>query len=133
MGKITINVDWTDNYSAAPENTDIACISTGHTLEELKKNMEEALHFHIKGMETDGEPVPEEFSGKWEFEWKLSTRAILHYTEKLIPRTAIAKASGVNVQQLAHYASGWRHPRPAMQKKILDGIHKIGKELASIS
>ena len=70
---------------------------------------------------------------KSHLEWKLSTRALLHYTEGLVPRTAIAKATGINVQQLTHYASGWRHPRPEMQKRILDGIHKIGNELIAIS
>lgn len=133
MGKITINVDWTGNYAASPVNGNVACVATGHTLDELKKNMTEALQFHIEGIKDSGMEIPEEFSDEWDIEWKLSTRALLHYTEGLVPRTAIAKATGINVQQLTHYASGWRHPRPEMQKRILDGIHKIGNELIAIS
>lgn len=95
--------------------------------------MAEALDFHVEGLQEDGLNVPEELQGERSFEWKLSTRALLHYTEGLVPRTAIAKATGVNLQQLTHYASGWRTPRPDMQKKILAGVHKIGQELMAIS
>lgn len=133
MGKIIINVDYTDNFAAAPANEGIACISTGRTLDELKKNMEEALRWHIDSMIEDGEAVPAEFEGDWDLEWSLSVRALLHYTEKLVPKAAIAKATGINQQQLTHYASGYRIPRPAMRAKIIDGIHKIASQLSAIS
>lgn len=133
MGKIIINVDWTGNYAAAPENEDIACVTTGRTFEELKKNMVEALRFHIEEMQEDGEAIPAEFGGEWEFEWHMTTAAMLHYVEKTVPNSAISKVTGINQQQLTHYASGWRRPRPDMQKRILDGIHAIGKELIAIS
>ena len=100
---------------------------------ELKKNMEEALRFHIEGMQEDGEAIPAEFSGEWEFEWHMTTAAMLHYVEKTVPKSAISKVTGINQQQLTHYASGWRRPRPDMRKRILDGIHAIGKELIAIS
>ena len=35
---------------------------------------------------------------------------------------AIAKATGINQQQLTHYASGFRVAKPAMKAKILSGI-----------
>lgn len=133
MGKILINVDYTDNFAAAPANEEIACISTGRTLEELKQNMEEALRWHIDSMKEDGEPIPQEFEGEWELEWSLSVRALLHYTEGLIPKAAIAKATGINQQQLTHYASGYRTPRPAMRAKIIEGLHAIGRKLSAIS
>lgn len=132
MGKITINVDYTDNFAGVPANEDIACLSTGRTLDELKKNMEEALRWHIETMREDGEPVPAEFEGEWEFEWNLSVRALLHYTEKIVPKSTLAKVTGINQQQLTHYASGYRTPRPAMRDKIVEGIHAIGKLLMSI-
>ena len=133
MGKIIINVDYTDNFAAAPANDNIACISTGRTLEELKRNMEEALRWHIESMREDGEYVPEEFDGEWQLEWNLSVRALLHYTEKLVPKAAIAKVTGINQQQLTHYASGYREPRPAMRAKIIEGIHQIANQLSAIS
>ena len=133
MGKIIINVDYTDNFAAAPANEDIACVSTGRTFDELKKNMEEALRWHIDSMREDGEAVPEEFEGEWDLEWSLSVRALLHYTEKMISKAAISKATGINQQQLTHYSTGYRTPRPAMRKKIIDGIHSIAQKLSAIS
>ena len=133
MGKIVINVDYTDNFAAAPANEDIACVSTGRTFEELKKNMEEGLRWHIDSMREDGESVPAEFEGEWSFEWNLTVRALLHYTERLVPKSAIAKVTGINQQQLTHYASGYRVPRPAMRAKIIEGIHAIGQQLTAIS
>ncbi|RLC10087.1 MAG: type II toxin-antitoxin system HicB family antitoxin [Deltaproteobacteria bacterium] len=34
------------------------CITTGQTLEETIRNMEEAVLFHIDGLCEDGDPVP---------------------------------------------------------------------------
>lgn len=76
MGKIIINVDYSDNFAASPANEDIACVSTGRTFNELKKSMEEALRWHIDSMLEDGEVIPEEFKGQWSLEWNLSGRAV---------------------------------------------------------
>ena len=133
MGKIAINVDYTGNFAAAPANQDIACVVTAKNLQDLKSEMEESLRAHIEWMREDGDPVPEEFEGEWEFEWRLSVRALLHYTEGLLPKSALAKVTGINQQQLTHYASGYRHPRPAMRKRIVDGIHAIAAQLSAIS
>lgn len=133
MSKIKIIVDYTDNYAACPADDRIACVSTGRTLDEVKKSIAEGLRFHIDGMRADGEPIPAEFEGEWEFEWELTARAMLHYTERLVPKSAISKATGINQQQLTHYASGYRVPRPMMRQKILDGIHSIAALLSSIS
>ncbi len=133
MGKTIININWNDsNFEAYTENEDIACVTTGNTLDEVKANMIEALEFHRDGLLEDNLEIPEELKGEIIPEWKLSTSALLHYTDGIISRKAIAAAAGINIQQLTHYASGWRTPRPAMKKKILDGIHKIGKDLIAI-
>ena len=129
MSKIKIIVDYTDNYAACPADDRIACVSTGRTLDEVKENIAEGLRFHIDGMREDGEPIPADFEGEWE----LTARAMLHYTEGLVPKSAISKATGINQQQLTHYASGYRVPRPMMRQKILDGIHSIAALLSSIS
>jgi predicted RNase H-like HicB family nuclease len=35
------------------------CVSTGETLEEVEKNIREAMQFHIDGLKEDGISVPE--------------------------------------------------------------------------
>ncbi len=45
------------NYSAyAPDLP--GCIATGKTLEEVKKNMKEAIELHLRGMIEDNEAIP---------------------------------------------------------------------------
>ena len=46
------------NYSAHAPDVD-GCIATGGTLEEVKRNIQEALAFHFEGTAEDGLPIPE--------------------------------------------------------------------------
>jgi len=50
-----------DNYSAYSPDIP-GCVATGKTLEEVEKNMREAISLHIEGMEKDGLPLPEPVS-----------------------------------------------------------------------
>jgi predicted RNase H-like HicB family nuclease len=34
------------------------CASTGHSLEEMRNNLREALEFHLEGLALDGQPIP---------------------------------------------------------------------------
>ena len=45
------------NYSAYSPDLP-GCIAVGDSVEEVQKNMEEAMRFHIQGMIEDHEPVP---------------------------------------------------------------------------
>jgi len=50
-----------NNYSAySPDLT--GCIATGATIEEVKRNMHEAIDLHIKGLQEDNLPVPKSHS-----------------------------------------------------------------------
>ena len=35
------------------------CITTGRTIEEIERNMREAIELHLEGLREDGEPIPE--------------------------------------------------------------------------
>ena len=35
------------------------CITTGKTLEEIERNIREAIELHLEGLREDGQPVPE--------------------------------------------------------------------------
>jgi len=45
------------NYSAYVPDLP-GCVSTGRTIEELRRNMQEAIELHIEGLRRDGDPVP---------------------------------------------------------------------------
>lgn len=35
------------------------CVATGSTIEEIEREIQEAIEFHIEGLRADGLPVPE--------------------------------------------------------------------------
>ena len=46
------------NYSAWSPDV-LGCVATGDTLEEVEREMREALAFHLEGLESGGLPLPE--------------------------------------------------------------------------
>jgi predicted RNase H-like HicB family nuclease len=54
---LVIYEDGPNNLSGfAPEVP--GCASTGHSLDEIRTNLREALEFHLEGLATDGQPIP---------------------------------------------------------------------------
>lgn len=47
-----------DNLSAYVPDLP-GCVTTGKTVEEIQRNIREAISFHLEGMREDGEPIPE--------------------------------------------------------------------------
>jgi predicted RNase H-like HicB family nuclease len=45
------------NYSAYSPDLP-GCATTGPTVEETKKNMEDAVEFHLEGLREEGLPIP---------------------------------------------------------------------------
>jgi predicted RNase H-like HicB family nuclease len=46
------------NYSAYVPDLP-GCVATGDTVEEVTREIREAIEFHLDGMRADGEPIPE--------------------------------------------------------------------------
>lgn len=46
------------NYSAYVPDLP-GCVATGETVEETKRNMRDAIEFHLEGMKEDGLAVPQ--------------------------------------------------------------------------
>ena len=137
MEKIKVLVEWSNkNYAATTDDYDRLngiVIATGTTFEKLQKEFESALKFHIEGCLADGDSCPEWLlSGNYKIDYELATSALLHSLDGIITRSAIARVSGINERQIGHYALGIRNPRPEKRKQIIDGIHQIGRELASV-
>lgn len=55
-------------YERAPSNyaayvPDLpGCVATGETLEDVKRNIREAISFHLEGLRLEREPIPEPLS-----------------------------------------------------------------------
>lgn len=133
MEKINVNISWSgDNYCAGIEFMG-AVVVTNKLLTKLYTDIETAFKFHIEGCLADGDLVPEAIAeGLYEFEYSYEVSALLHRFDGILSRAAIARATGINERQIAHYAAGLHSPRPNQRKRIVDGIHNIGKELISV-
>lgn len=131
MQKIKVQVSWLDNYGAGTEEIP-GCVATHKTLEGVIKAYTESVKWHLDAMRADGDEIPEVLQGDYELEFEMNTRALLHYFEGILTRSALARVTGINERQLGHYATGHRNPRPAQRKKIIEGIHRIGAEFNSV-
>ena len=46
------------NYSAYLPDLP-GCVATGHTIDEVRERMREAIELHLEGMREDGLPIPQ--------------------------------------------------------------------------
>ena len=133
MEKITVNVSWCNKNFAASlgDNVPGAVVFTAATFDELQRQAHETLEFHVQGMLADGDDVPQWLVDRdYEFVFVyVDTAALLRSSERFASMAAISRASGINQRQLSHYATGLKHPRPEQRQRIVEGLHKIGREL----
>jgi predicted RNase H-like HicB family nuclease len=105
----------------------------GETVELAKKDAKAALDFHIECLNKMNRPVPEILRGDYELIFEFDIEALLKYINGTVTKTALAKASGINPSQLSHYSSGLKKPRKEQRERIINGLHKLGQELLSVS
>ncbi len=58
MNRYLIIIEDTETGFSAYSPDLPGCISTGHTREEVEKNMREAIEFHLDGLREEGYPIP---------------------------------------------------------------------------
>lgn len=133
MEKIIVNVSWCNKNFAASfgDNVPGAVVFTAATFDELQREARETLNFHVHGMLSDGDEVPEWLiDGDYELVFVYAdTAALLRSSERFASMAAISRATGINQRQLSHYATGLKQPRPKQRQRIVEGLHKIGREL----
>jgi predicted RNase H-like HicB family nuclease len=132
MEKVIVDIYYTGNNYCAHAPILPGCVSTAATLSEIKKNIKEAIEFHVESSIEDNCPIPEIFKGEYLLEFKISTEALLNAYSEIFTKAALSRITGINERQLWHYASGMRKPRPAQCKRIEDGLHRLGAELLTI-
>ena len=136
MEKIIVNVAWVDkNFGASlGDNVPGSVVLTADTYEKLLQEVPETLRFHVEGMVEDGDDVPRWLvDGEYEFEYHLQDVAtVLRAYEPFVSLAAISRATGINQHQLSHYATRMKTPRPEQRRRIVEGIHKIGKQLLAV-
>lgn len=136
MEKIRVDVQWCKNNFGASmgENVPGSVVFTAGSIEQLQAEAKETLQFHVEGMLEDGDDVPQWLvDGEYEFEWNyVDTATLLRAIEPYASLSSISRASGINQHQLSHYANRVKKPRLQQRQRIVDGIHKIGRELIAV-
>ena len=130
--KVIVEVSYTGNNYSAHIPILPGCITTGSSLFEIRKNIEEIVPFHIEGMQEDNDKYPSIFNEDYIFIYKLSTEALINEFSGIFTKSALSRVTGINERQLWHYAAGVRLPRKEQRRRIVDGLHKLGKELLSV-
>ena len=134
MEKIKVYIDWCrHNYSGSfSENVPGGVAFTGSTYEEMQREAQDTLDFHLRGYAEDGEAPQWYLDHDYELEFHPSTSALLHAYGTDVTLSAISRETGINQRQLSHYANGMKTPRPAQRQRIIDGIHNIGRRLMAL-
>ena len=133
---IKVFVEWTEkNFSASlSDNVPGAVVIAAKDISELKREVTETLRFHVEGMLADGDEIPQWLADDdYELEYEyISAAALIHACEPYATIAALSRVTGINQRQLSHYANGLRNPRPEQRKRIVEGLHSIGRELLSV-
>ena len=58
MRKYAIVIEQGENNLSAYVPDLPGCITTGKTIEEIERNIREAIELHLEGLLEDGEPIP---------------------------------------------------------------------------
>ena len=130
MEKVFVTIELTENnYSANLESLP-GCVSTGKTFEELKRNISEAVAFHIEGMSEDGETIP--FDTQYELMYRFDPKSLLQHYNGIFTNASLQRLTGINQRQLQRYASGVSKPRDEQATKITTALHNLGIELLAV-
>ncbi|MDR3236828.1 MAG: CopG family transcriptional regulator [Prevotellaceae bacterium] len=135
MGKIKVLVSWCENnYSAIASGEYVGgtVIVTDKSLVGLKSRFKESMDFHLEGLKADGDEAPAALQGDYTLDFELTTQALLRSLDGKTTLTAIHRVTGINLKQLSHYSAGEKNPRPAQRAKIVNGIHHIARDLATV-
>jgi len=129
---VTINVTWEENYGAWCEILP-GCVAVDKTLSGVKKGMISAIEFHLESMRKDGDDIPKEFQGEYEYVFRLNVKAFMERYKGILTHAGLERLIGINKRQLQHYASGLHKPLPVQRKKIERALHDFGKELQEVA
>lgn len=133
MKNITVIIERAEgNFSAYVKEVD-GITASGHSIDEIKKSVVEALDEYVAFCKDTGLEIPDELQGHYEICFELDIQSLLQIYEGIFTKSGLEKITGINQKQLWHYAKGVSKPRPAQRQKIESALHRLGNELISLS
>lgn len=132
MSNLTIIIEQTENnYAAYIEGID-GIVATGHSVDEIKTKMIEAIDLYVETCKDMDLEIPKELLGDYNLIFKMDTKSMLAFYYGIFTKAGLSRLTGINQKQLWHYASGVSNPRPAQKVKIENALHKLGEELLAV-
>ncbi len=120
-----------NNYSAFIPELE-GCVVTGATIQETKKNVTEAVAFHLEGMQDEQLEIPDTFNGEYEFEYKIDVSSLFEWFSGILTKSGLARLTGMNQSLISQYANGIKNPSKKQTAKIQKAIHGFGEELLEV-
>lgn len=115
-------------YSIYSDAEDLGYLvtGTGETVEEAKKCFADGYTDMKRYYEENGKPFEEV-----EMQYVYDIASFLNYYSNMLSLAGLSRLTGINPQQLSHYATGHRRPSPKTVKKIADAIHAFGRDMST--
>ena len=134
MKKIKVTVRKENGiYWGNTENIEGIVVADGKTLEELKKNMQEAFEFHLEQCQKDEDwDFVKRYQKGVEFVYEIELNGIAKQLAEL-NLSELARRLNISPVMMRKYATGKTNPSEKRLYEIQEGIREIGKELQQIS
>ncbi len=115
------------------ENIEGIVVADGNSLEELKKNMQEAFAFHLEECEKDNDwDFVNRYKNGVEFVYEIELDGIGKQLPEL-NMAELARRIAVSPVMMRKYATGKSKASEKRLLEIQNGIREIGKELSQIT
>ena len=134
MEKVVIDTARVDNcYSGACEILPGWVVACAGSFEDFQKEVKDSIRFYVDCARKDEETYPAIFDNDYELVYKFDVQSLLLYYQGIFSFSALQVITGINQKQLAHYAAGRSKPRAQQAEKIANGLHKLAKDLMSVT
>lgn len=112
------------------DESNFTLLGRGESVSEAKEDFFNSMKEIVESLKGKGAEIPEELTAAPEFKFDLSS---LFEYYSMINVSALARYLGINPALMRQYKKGNTYVSEKQLKKIEDGIHALGKELASLS
>lgn len=107
------------------------CISIGNTLEEVKKNIQDAIHLHLETLAEFDELGADVVINNLQFEYHFDLPTFSQVFS-WIKISALAKAAGMNQSLVRQYTSGKKYPSEKQAGILQEAIRRLSEDLGNV-